>query len=516
MTACGWRTPPMYQGSPGTPGRMRMEPRVHPPVTAVAATRPEAFVQVCRWHPADSGAETSRASPGPPRPVSSVPTPSPGRLRPACSVPTPSPGRGPNLNQREPQLPLRFSSEPNRHELQQYVAQRVAQRKMEHVPSDGDLSALTPTSRKDACAELLEMLGAIAAAARRQTAQAAKVAQERSLAQDRLADCEAKAAVSKEELGAVHAELREAEALLRESQAEALAAKAEELLQLRAELQEEQRLSEQRQAELLRLAREAQEQKDRDQQQKEQIAELKERLQGFYEEQNHHQVAQLIQAAAQEVNLLPRRDSTCRQLFSPSLLTPASESTGSTFVFEEPAPSVPLPVLLNNAAEAACGAGALVCSPLSAAPSLKSGVQKPRSSLVSSLAPSSGEVVMPSPTESATSAPARLSDAPRPFVRPGTRGASPGASLYCLSSSASSLPQRSRSGTPHDEAPPVGCVAEKIIFFDRHTPSEPKTRPQPTQPVPTPLGRHLLPRASSPRASPTKCRRRLSYPEVQA
>lgn len=449
---------------------------------------------------------------------------------------------------------MRFTSEPNRHELQEYVAQRVATKKQterlaDHAEQLSGLLALTPgsASRKSdegAYSELLELLGAISAAARRQSAEAQKQLQEERLAAtERLAAFEAHSTQMREELQALKVELQDSEALLRESRAEqsAEAALKTQLAEERRKAQEQQRIQEQLEQRLNQREEELQEavrrSDERIKAQEIQIAELRERLQEAYEAQHQHQMRELIHAAAQEANILPREEPTStvsRRLFSSSLLTADSavSSANSTFVFEGEASVEPS----NNAAAKACSAGVLACSPLSGAagsPKLDA-----RGSLISSLAPSSEVVVEPSPTESNLSpAVASLERSP---VRPGGRppsaaaalppgrvaslergraaapsphGTGTGSSLYALSSSEGSQPQArgrprwcggggSRPPTPHlddVEAPPRGYVAEKIIFFDRcqtpqtppaSAPRGPSRRPSP---VPTPLGRHVLP-----------------------
>lgn len=452
---------------------------------------------------------------------------------------------------------MRFTSEPNRHELQEYMAQRVATKKhterlADHAEQLSGLLALTPgsASRKSdegACSELLELLGAISAAARRQSAEAQKQLQEERLAAtERLAAFEAHSTQMREELQALKVELQDSEALLRESRAEqsAEAALKTQLAEERHKAQEQQRIQEQLEQRLNQREEELQETVRRSDErikgQERQIAELRERLQEAYEAQHQHQMRELIHAAAQEANILPREEATSavsRRLFSSSLLTADSavSSANSTFVFEGEASGEPS----NNAAAKACNAGVLACSPLSGAagsPKLDA-----RSSLISSLAPSSEVVVEPSPTESNLSpAVASLERSP---VRPGGRppsaapalpgrvaslergraapsphgtGTGTGSSLYALSSSEGSQPQArgrprwcggagSRPPTPHlddVEAPPRGYVAEKIIFFDRcHTPQTPASAPRgPSRrpsPVPTPLGRHVLPNQSN-------------------
>lgn len=520
--------------------RMQM-PSFQPTVHRVI--RQDGCCQI-RWRSADSGAETSR-DPGAvglqSGSRSSTETLPGGELH-----PLPHLGEG---------TPMRFTSEPNRHELQEYMAQRVATKKhterlADHAEQLSGLLALTPgsASRKSdegACSELLELLGAISAAARRQSAEAQKQLQEERLAAtERLAAFEAHSTQMREELQALKVELQDSEALLRESRAEqsAEAALKTQLAEERRKAQEQQRIQEQLEQRLNQREEELQETVRRSDErikgQERQIAELRERLQEAYEAQHQHQMRELIHAAAQEANILPREEATSavsRRLFSSSLLTADSavSSANSTFVFEGEASGEPS----NNAAAKACNAGVLACSPLSGAagsPKLDA-----RGSLISSLAPSSEVVVEPSPTESnlspavaslerspvrpggrppsaAPALPGRVASLERGRAAPSPHGTGTGSSLYALSSSEGSQPQArgrprwcggagSRPPTPHlddVEAPPRGYVAEKIIFFDRcHTPQTPASAPRgPSRrpsPVPTPLGRHVLPNQSN-------------------
>lgn len=520
--------------------RMQM-PSFQPTVHRVI--RQDGCCQI-RWRSADSGAETSR-DPGAvgiqSGSRSSTETLPGGELHPL-----------PHLGEA---APVRFTSEPNRHELQEYMAQRVATKKQterlaDHAEQLSGLLALTPgsASRKSdegAYSELLELLGAISAAARRQSAEAQKQLQEeRMAATERLAAFEAHSTQMREELQALKVELQDSEALLRESRAEqsAEAALKTQLAEERRKAQEQQRIQEQLEQRLNQREEELQETVRRSDErikgQEIQIAELRERLQEAYEAQHHHQMRELIHAAAQEANILPREEPTSavsRRLFSSSLLTADSavSSANSTFVFEGEASGEPS----NNAAAKACNAGILACSPLSGAagsPKLDA-----RGSLNSSLAPSSEVVVEPSPTESNLSPavaslerspvrpggrppfaapvlpPGRVASLERGRAAPSPHGTGTGSSLYALSSSEGSQPQArgrprwcggagSRPPTPHlddVEAPPRGYVAEKIIFFDRcHTPQTPTSAPRgPSRrpsPVPTPLGRHVLPNQS--------------------
>eukprot|EP00434_Breviolum_minutum_P017745 symbB.v1.2.015662.t1/scaffold1177.1/size133674/5 len=585
----GFRTPPVPHGMHV---RMQMPqmPRVQPVHRVI---HQEACSQV-RWRSADSGAETSR-DPG----TMGLPNGS----RSSTETQPGGDGHPPSqFNRAQAQVaPMRFTSEPNRHELQEYVAQRLATRKPterlgEHVEQLSSLLALTPgsTSRKSddgAYGELLELLSAISAAARRQSIEAQKQLQEERLAAaERLAAFEAHSTQMREELQALRVEVQDSEALLRESRAEqsAEAALKAQLAEERRKAQEQQRVQEQLEQRLSQREDELQEavrrSEERHKAQEAQLAELRERLQEAYEAQHHHQVRELIHAAAQEANILPREEPTVaasRQIFSPSLLTADSavSSANSTFVFDnEAAPNTTNALAAcgesgNNAAAKACSAGMLECSPLSATASPKLDA---RGSLISSLAPSSEVVIEPSPTESSLSAVANLDRSPgiragRPpsaasvlpgrvaslergrAAAPSPHGTGTGSSLYALSSSEGSQPQArgrqrwcgpgSRPPTPHldhVEAPPRGLVAEKIIFFDQRCQTPPSARgpSRRPSPVPTPLGRHVLPSSASCTgrsrvfgpavrescdgpiqlvASPPthkECRRRLSYPEA--
>eukprot|EP00438_Fugacium_kawagutii_P004982 Skav215279 [mRNA] locus=scaffold2522:44866:51867:- [translate_table: standard] len=465
--------------------RMHM-PRVQP---AMHAVHRDGCSQI-RWRSADSGAETSR-DPGDALSFSHTGTvglPSGSRSStetlPGECLPLP-----PHLLNAEA-APIRFTSEPNRHELQATQHHHVW---IEELPN----LALTPgsTSRSDEGAysrELMELLSAISAAARRQSAEAQKQLQqdERLAAKERLAACEAHSTQLREELQSLKLELQE---------------------QQRIQEQLEQRLS-QREEELQEAARRAEE---RNKAQEIQIAELRERLQEAYEAQHQHQMRELIHAAAQEANILPREEpapAVGRHLFSPLTADSAVSSANSTFVFDGEASGEPS----NNAAAKACRAGVLQCSPLSGAPSPK----LDGGSLISSLAPSSEVVVEHSPTESLSPALANLERSPgvRPARPPSAAIALPpgrmasldrgraapsphgtGSSLYALSSSEGSQ-QAPLEGNMRT-APPRGYVAEKIIFFDRQTPSSaPRSQHGPSRrpsPVPTPLGRHVLPASPS-------------------
>jgi len=185
------------------------------------------------------------------------------------------------------------------------------------------------------CGELLELLGAIASASRRQSEAAARL-------QERVASLETTSARLREELTASKADLREAESQLQESRAEALAAKAEASLTAEAELsQEKQKCQEHRQeTRRLRIQLERLEEREeelqasaeraqrRERQQDELVADLKQQLHTLREARHQEEMAEVILAAAQEVNLLPKTSAqtsppprpppTVRPLLSPS------------------------------------------------------------------------------------------------------------------------------------------------------------------------------------------------------
>ncbi|CAK9079894.1 Uncharacterized protein SCF082_LOCUS38118 [Durusdinium trenchii] len=550
--------------------RDREAPSNHPAAAAAAHAAAPGPLHRALWRSAEPEAVTRR---GPPSTSGTPPLP-PGLLPPSgsrSSTETQAPERPPVV---------RFASAPQvvRQQLQEYVAQRVANGSaMDHLPGEpaeqlSGLLALTPgsVSREEGYSELLDVLGAISAAARRQTLEHQhQLQQERLLAAERLGFFESQAQEMRDELAGLKKELKDSELLLRESRAEQSAEVA-----LKAQLAEERRkakeqLEVQEQLELKLREREDELQaaqrraEQREKVHAQQLAELKERLQEFYEAQHQQEVKELIVAAAQEVNLLPRPDDLgraqktsgpgkedandeemdarhdsaelhrhdARQRFlSPSLLSSAEPNSAelSSFILEE----------ANNAADIARSAGLLECSPLSACDPKSDQL---RGSLLSSLAPSSeAPLLEPSPTESTLSAALAPRSPPTVAAQhsapsaPGT-----GSSLAFSSSEGSQVTRgrplsRSRPPSPAEEAPPRGYVAEKIIFFDRGATPPPKGGGTAAH-VPTPLGRHVLPRPEAARKSPTvvpqapepaaplelvasppthkECRRRLSYPE---
>jgi len=434
---------------------------------------------------------------------------------------------------------------------------------------------------------------------------------------ERLAASEARGARTREEIQSLRLQLQEAEVLLRTSRAEAAAARMDrnrgteahsEVAALKADLEEErqksqqERLNAKRQRERyerklqdheeeLRIAKDRAEHREREQDA--QIGDLRRQLQDLQEAHHHREVSEVIQAAAQEIQLLPsgHGDSARRRLFSPSLLTPASES--STFVFEgaselvvassggskpppppppliSPPPPPPEPAQASGSAGSMVAGGVFGCSPLFGvpllvkSPTLKSPMEelpstgsghRHRASIVSSLDPSSGGGTAPLETPGCASSTGSQSTA---GLRTRARGSLGGIGECPLSRfspesppveevaappvaheevrsfgtapelmrqpsdlsdhapavSAATAPSLSRSSsrsscrhvTPPPsvgrwEAPPPGCVAEKVSIFEQRcqTPTPPQGPATPipealrhgprSEPVPTPIGR---------------------------
>eukprot|EP00439_Symbiodinium_sp_Y106_P040787 s3_g5.t1 len=494
---------------------------VHPPVLAQAPRnwtppRPAAdaaFVQVSRWKPADSGAETAResglqwllrnAAPG------TIPAPSYSLTERYSHRPWPVQDamalkclETPNLDYvsqrvQGPEVPVpqdqsssmdhAYRHSPSGHAYggeDAFTAVAAAVNAAAgHFQSEASYSKLG-MEMPGTCGELLELLGAIASASRRQSEAAARL-------QERVASLETTSARLREELTASKADLREAESQLQESRAEALAAKAEASLTAEAELsQEKQKCQEHRQeTRRLRIQLERLEEREeelqasaeraqrRERQQDELVADLKQQLHTLREARHQEEMAEVILAAAQEVNLLPK---TSAQTSPPP----------------RPPPTV-----------------------------------RPLLSPSQRLLVSSGSTDLQSPPPEAQRRAVALMSPPGPQEQPRLQA----------------------SESPEKEAPPRGLVAAKILFFDQRCQTPTPSGEAGLVGLPTPLGRHVVPTTSKPASGPDRlgptpsssssaffaptelspddlaeledlvaspptqkeCRRRLSYPEAR-